>query len=502
MLRVPVSGPRWIGRVLLIVAAGMAVAMNVCAAERQGTEAEIAVADEQAASAYDHLLFVVSRRAERGVVDDLILQWIPRRNEIDQPFDKLRRVVRTQPGGLRGIGNSTSFLGVFGGHLLMLRGGRVEAIDLETGDLRELTETRWEVVPEDAGRSPPPPRQFVWRAHLEGDRLFLLAGYNTPTTPTSVVEVNLTSLERRNLYEEPAGSPRQTFPFGTIYPRLVISPEGERLAIAAVMPGGQDALPGERKSSVTVIERNQGEPAAHRIPQDFRIRLELGGGGDHLHTPIIGWHNRDTLLIISLPPDASPMAAGLQTLASANGPYVLQAWNAKTKQLTKVGPLPETKGARGGEPHFWRRPGGDLLLHIPELGDHEVDLQWNVFSRTTRLADAYSLKGHPDVPALLHQDAVIGVMAPHCRMALAPDGRQVAWLPWILEQRGPTTFGLGPVPLLVHSAESGTRTVMTGQFDSLNITGSGPEPPVSSHSTAPILWVRSTQLVRSPRFTP
>jgi hypothetical protein len=92
-------------------------------------------------------------------------------------------------------------------------------------------------------------------------------------------------------------------------------------------------------------------------------------------------------------------------------------------------------------------------------------------------------------------------MAPHCRIALAPDGRQIAWLPWLLEQRGPT-FGLGQVPLLVHSAESGTRTVMTAQFDSPNIVRRGLEPPVSADSTAPVLWVRSDQLLRSPRFLP
>jgi hypothetical protein len=487
---------------LLLRCPPMLIAFAVLAAAGianiQGTDA---AAEEQPDSEYDHLLYFVTRRGDRQFVDDLILQRIPGKDEADQPLEKLQRVVLTQ-AGLRPNQLSTSVLGVYGGHLLMIRMGRLQAVDLHTGEPRELMETAWETNPNEdprrefeRRRSPP----SIRLGELVGDRVVLLTGQR----PANLVELDLRTLNRRSLHREP---PDEAAIWGWVYPRLAIAPGGARLAVTNVTKS-QDPRLGRGHSTITVVERDKDEPTARRIPHEFPYRLELTGGGNNLHTPFVGWQDDETLLIVSLAieEEKAEADAGLLILNLDQTRYVLHAWNANTGELTEVGPLPSANSparSRGNpEPRFWRRPDGELLLHIPVLGDYRIDLEKKEFVHTKQLTSRYVLHGHPDIPELWFDKSLVGVMSPHCRISLSPDGKQAAWLTWLVEQRGPT-FRFGPVPMLLHSARLGTRDVTTAQFDAPYMTVSSPDPPLSAYSTAPVIWLRSNQLETSPRFLP
>lgn len=439
---------------------------------------------QESASPFDHLLFFVTKRGERGFVDELVLQKLPHPDKADQSFDDLRRVVLAQPG-LRPRPDRMSLLGVYGGHLLMIRGLNLEAIDLESGERRKV------MRPAEQGM-------------LSRDKAYVITGQGT-----SLVEIDLKTLKQRRVFSQ------LTDGLLRVEPHLAISPVKSRIAFASV-PKGQQF--GSYKADVWVFEDAPDGLQAQAIPHEFGTSAYLGGASRVVSTPITGWKDETTLLIASSVQTGK--AGGL--FVGRGGPrrYVLHAWDVERKKLTEISPVPHVDDNSAIEPHFWRLSDGELLLHIPELGDHQIDLEEKELKRTERLADRYMLRGHPENPQLWFDEMVIGDFVPHCRMSLSPDGKQVVWLPWQPVRQG-VMFTFGTVTMMIHSQELGKREVMTAQFDSPSMVIPGPRPvetppsvpgvalprpvvfpppPLSSVSAEMPLWVRSDQLERSAVF--
>jgi len=414
-------------------------------------------ADDLASPAH---LLTIARRGDRSArKDELLLVTIPAADAADQ--EPTVRTVRSETN-LQSLGFEC--VGVYGGHLLVIKAYQLIAIDLESGERRLV-------------------HPGVGNAALAGDRVFVLspqlAARGKPPT-RSLKCIELSSGVVRELMKVPSSQPGFVWQ-GESGCSMAPNIDGSRVVVTESVPP-DDEVQGQWTCRLAVIDVET--KAAARSETELPLRIVGTGAGFHAMAPKLAWV--DDRNVVAVAPVTSKDAFGETGMARG---MQITRFDAATLESEVVCKLPKF-GAGLHDPLLARRD-GSVFIRLGQLGQYRIDLAAKRLIEDGSLGRHYQLQGPRKNTSLWYGDQELSPRTGHNRVFPSPDGMRVAWLPWDVNENNVVIQA--PMELSIHDSVRGVRSVMREWFIRR-------WPSANDPSTNLCLWVTDRDLKRHEVF--
>ncbi len=419
--------------------------------------ADEAAADDLASPA--HLLTIVRRGDQSARKDELLLVTIPAADAADQ--EPTVRTV-TSEANLHSMGFEC--VGVYGGHLLVIKAYQLIAIDLESRERRLV-------------------RRGVGNAVIAGDRAFVLspqrAARSKPPT-RSLKCIELSSGAVRELMKVPSSQPGFVWQ-GESGCSMAPDVDGSRVVVTESVPP-DDKVQGQWSCRLAVIDVET--KAVARSETELPLRIVGTGAGHHAMAPKLAWV--DDRNVVAVAPATSKNAFG--EMGAAPGMQITR-FDAATLESEVVCKLPKFVG--GIYDPLLARRNGRVFIRLGQLGQYRIDLAAKQLIEDGSLGRHYQLRGPAKNTSLWYGDQELSPRTGHNRVFLSPDGSRVAWLPWDVNESNVVIQA--PMELSIHDSVRGVRSVMREWF--IRRWQSANDP-----STNLCLWITDRDLKRHEVF--
>ena len=241
-------------------------------------------------------------------------------------------------------------------------------------------------------------------------------------------------LQRYNLSDEKLELLAQADPnhsvFGTKHHRVVLSPDGQKVAFVSHSP--RHEISHDVRFRLDVIDLATEVTESKHLTHEIYGKIALTGGGDHIVGPPIVWKDERTVVLLTekavKPLNGLGDTIVLDSFPTQSRILAYDVESGEETEICKHKSIGDLHNMRVFDHHLWRRSDGAIMLSANDGSDFRIDFEKGSLVHDSRLSPHYEFRRTRYSGTLLYHGQVLAEGLNPTEVSLAPDGRAIVWV--------------------------------------------------------------------------